>query len=58
MRAQSDPCNKARHLGCEDLPGTGIEADVQFAGGLAFPGAMLFDQPLAGAAQPQATAVD
>src|SRR5215213_6875550 len=42
----------------EDLSSVGIHPDVQLAPGSALPGAVLLNQPLAGATQPQACAVD
>ena len=47
-----------RQLRCENLPGLGIDADMQLAPGPAPPGAVFLDQPLAGSAQTQACAVD
>jgi hypothetical protein len=39
----------ARQLGGDDLAAAGVDAQVQLAPGAALPGAVLVDQPLAGA---------
>jgi hypothetical protein len=48
----------AGQLGCEDLPGGGIQSDVQLSPGPAPPGAVFLDQPLTRSTQAQAYAVD
>jgi len=64
-----DPVEQSAHLravvhvpggqqGGDDLPGTGIQAEMQLAPRPAYLGAMFLPQPLSGAAQLQPGAVD